>query len=59
MTSLRTSLPPSANECDEKVALRELVHVHARDVERLDAVFLHLVVVQDRVLADEDLGHAR
>ena len=33
------------------------VDVHARDVEaRRQALLLHLVVIEDRVLADEDLG---
>ena len=34
MTSLRTSLPPSENECDEKLALRAAWTCMLRDVER-------------------------
>ena len=51
--SLRTSRPPSEIECEEKVALRDGVHVHAGDVVGLEALLLHLVVIDDDAFAAE------
>ena len=39
------------------VAAARGMDVHARDVERVDALFLDLVVIDDRVLAGDDFGH--